>query len=99
MPPCDTAKINPASFTAFNVRAHVYFFAERADFQPLSKTVTLTPADPKQCVSVTTVDNSLEEETESLTVSISLADQFNSAVQLSQDTASFSIIDNDCMYL
>ena len=58
-------------------------------------TVTLTPSNIKSCVSVTIFDDSLFEETETLTVSLSMTGQVNSAINLSHDTTTFFITDND----
>ena len=67
---------------------------EGTDFAGLSRTVTLTPTVTQQCVSVMIEDDSVLEETESLTVSLSLTGAQDS-VQLSQPTAPIMIVDND----
>ena len=67
---------------------------EGGDHTALTETVTLTPTDAQQCVSVMIEDDSVLEETESLTVSLSLIAVVES-VQLSQQTTTIVITDDD----
>ena len=67
---------------------------EDGDYTALTGTVTLTPTDTQQCVSVMIEDDSVLEETESLTVSLSLTEILD-RVQLTQQTATVVILDND----
>ena len=71
---------------------------EGGDHTALTETVTLTPTDAQQCVSVMIEDDSVLEETESLTVSLSLTGVLD-RVQLSQHTATIVITDDDCKRL
>ena len=73
-----------------------YFFTstEINDYTALTATVTLTPTVPEGCVSVIIKDDSVLEETEFLTVSLSLIEVLDS-VQLSQQTATVVITDDD----
>ena len=57
-------------------------------------TVTLTPTDTQQCMTVMIEDDSVLEETESLTVSLSLIGVLDS-VELSQHTTTIDITDDD----
>ena len=72
----------------------MYVVTEGQDFAGLSRTVTLTPTNAQQCVTVMIEDDSVSEETESLTVSLSLTGVVDS-VLLSQHTATIMIVDND----
>ena len=64
------------------------------DYTALTRAVTLTPTVTQQCVSVMIEDDSVLEETESLTVSLSLTGAPDS-VHLFQQTATIVITDND----
>ena len=70
-------------------------FTEGSDFSRLSRNVILTPTNPRQCVAITIIDDTVQEQTESLKVSLLLTGESNSVIQLSQDV-SLSIVDNDC---
>ena len=74
---------------SFNVR-----ITEVLDFTGLVKDVTLTPTDFQQCVTVMIEDDLVLEETESLTVSLSLIGVMDS-IQVSQQTTTIVIIDDD----
>ena len=67
---------------------------EVLDFTGLMRDVTLTPTDLQQCVTVMIEDDLVLEETESLTVSLSLIGDMDS-IQVSQQTTTIVIIDND----
>ena len=73
-----------------------YFFTstETNDYTALAEIVTLTPTVSERCVSVTIENDSVLEETESLTLSLSLIGGLDS-VQLSQQTATVVITDDD----
>ena len=64
----------------------------------LMSNVTLSPTNDQQCVSVMIEDDSVLEETESLAVSLSLTGVMDS-VQLSQQTTTIVITDDDCKKL
>jgi hypothetical protein len=64
------------------------------DFTGLMSTVNLTPTVTQQCVSVMIEDDSVLEETESLTVSLSLTGAPD-GVQLSEQTATIVITNDD----
>ena len=68
--------------------------AERSDYDLLSNDVTLSDTATQQCVSLVIVDDSVLEDTESLTVSLSLLGKENS-VSLSLPTATLFITDDD----
>ena len=68
---------------------------EGVDYRGVSTDVTLSPSNPEQCVSVEVVDDSAVEETESLTVSLSLPAGGLSSLQLTPNTATILITDND----
>ena len=73
----------------------MYFkFTEGTDYTAITGTVTLTPTDAQQCVTVMIEDDSLLEETESLTVSLSPTGVIES-VQLSLQTTTIVITDDD----
>ena len=74
---------------------YVHVPAEASDYERLSTDVTLSPTNPEQCVSVEVVDDSAVEQTESLTVSLSLPAGGLSSVQLTPNTATILITDND----
>ena len=65
---------------------------EEDDYTALTGTVTLTPTDTQQCVSVMIEDDSLLEEIESLTVSLT---GVLDSILLSQPTTTIVITDND----
>ena len=67
---------------------------EDDDYTALIRIVTLTPTDTQQCVRVMIEDDSVLEETESLTVSLSLIGVLDS-VELSQHTTTIDITDDD----
>ena len=69
-----------------------------SDFAGRSVAVTLSPTAFEDCVSIMVVDDSAPEETEFLTVSVSLIGELNS-VQLTQNTATIYIVDNDSEWL
>ena len=73
---------------------YVCILTEEDDYTALIRIVTLTPTDTQQCVRVMIKDDSVLEETESLTVSLSLTGVVDS-VRLSQQTTSIVITDND----
>ena len=73
-------------------------FSEEDDYTTLTKTVTLTPTNAQQCVTVMIEDDLVLEETESLTVSLSLIGVVDN-VQLSQQTTTIVITDDDCKRL
>jgi hypothetical protein len=64
------------------------------DYTALTRAVTLTPTVTQQCVSVMIEDDSVLEETESLTVSLSLTGAPD-GVQLSEQTATIVITNDD----
>ena len=68
---------------------------EGVDYRGVSIDVTLSPSNSEQCVSVEIVDDSAVEQTESLTVSLSLPPGGLSSVQLTPNTATILITDND----
>ena len=70
-------------------------FAEGTDYERLSTNVTLSPSNSEQCVSVEVVDDSAVEREESLTVSLSLPPGGLSSVQLTPNTTTILITDND----
>ena len=70
------------------------YFSEKDDYTALTRTVTLTPIDPRQCVSIMIEDDSVLEETESLTVSLSPTGLME-RVQLSQLNTTLVITDDD----
>ena len=74
----------------------VYFCSstEEADYTALRRAVTLHPAVTQQCVSVMIEDDSVLEETETLTVSLSLTGAPD-GVQISQQTATIVITNDD----
>ena len=75
----------------------MYFFclsAEKSDYDKLSNNVTLSDTNTQQCVLVDIVDDSVLEDIESLTVSLSLNGEQNS-VSLSPHTATIFINDDD----
>ena len=74
---------------------YVHAPAEASDYERLSIDVTLSPTNSEQCVSVEVVDDSAVEQTESLTVSLSLPAGGLSSVQLTPNTATILITDND----
>ena len=74
---------------------YMYIPAEVSDYERLSTEVTLSPSDSEQCVSVEVVDDSAVELDESLTVSLSLPAGGLSSVQLTPNTATILITDND----
>ena len=85
----------------WEVSARVCFLCtstEEDDYTALTGTVTLTPTNDQQCVSVVIEDDSVLEETESLTVSLSPTGVVDS-VQVSQPTTTIVITDNDCKRL
>ena len=67
---------------------------EEGDYTAFTGTVTLTPTNDQQCVSVVIEDDSVLEETESLTVSLSRTGVVDS-VQVSQQTTTIVITDDD----
>ena len=67
---------------------------EEDDYTAFTGTVTLSPTNDQQCVSVMIEDDSVLEETESLTVSLSLIGVLDS-VELSQHTTTIDITDDD----
>ena len=67
---------------------------EVLDFTGLTRDVTLTPTNLQQCVIVMIEDDLVLEETETLTVSLSLIGIMDS-IQVSQQTTTIVIIDND----
>ena len=67
---------------------------EDDDYTALTETVTLTPTDVQQCVSVMIEDDPVLEETESLAVSLSLIGVVDS-IQLSIQTTTIVITDDD----
>lgn len=72
---------------------HISSTAE-SDFFSLSESVTLSPTTTKRCVSVNIVQDSLLEEAEYLTVSLSFTNE-QSSVLISQQNATIYIIDDD----
>ena len=72
-----------------------YFLVEGTDYERLSTNVTLSPSNPERCVSVEVVDDSAVELDESLTVSLSLPAGGLSSVQLTPNTTTILITDND----
>ena len=67
---------------------------EEDDYTAFTGTVTLSPTNDQQCVSVMIEDDSVLEETESLTVSLSQTGVVDS-VQVSQQTTNIVITDDD----
>ena len=67
---------------------------DEGDYTALTRAVTLTPTVTQQCVLVMIEDDSVLEETESLTVSLSLTGAPDS-VQLSEQTATIVITNDD----
>ena len=68
---------------------------EGVDYRGVTADVTLSPTNPERCVSVEVVDDSAVEQTESLTVSLSLPPGGLSSVQLTPNTTTILITDND----
>ena len=68
--------------------------AERSDYDRISNNVTLSDTTTQQCVSLDIVDDSVLEDIESLTVSLSLPVKQDS-VSLSPPTATIFITDDD----
>ena len=66
---------------------------DASDFLSPSKQVTLSPNATRQCVNIVTLEDSELEETEFLTLSLSLTSEQNS-VSLSQQNATVYITDN-----
>ena len=78
-----------------NLNVHVCCLsAERSDYDRLSNSVTLSDTTTQQCVSLDIVDDSVLEDIESLTVSLSLNGEQN-GVSLSAHTATIFINDDD----
>ena len=69
------------------------FFSPTNDFALIPNTVTVTSTDSNECVVVHFDDDTVYEETESLTVSLSQSGQ--QGVQLSPDTATIFITNDD----
>jgi hypothetical protein len=98
--------VNVCTCTCIHKVHHVYvqstcgtcssFITGVLDFTGLMSTVNLTPTVTQQCVSVMIEDDSVLEETESLTVSLSLTGAPD-GVQLSEQTATI-VITNDDVY-
>ena len=74
--------------------AYFCTFTEGTDYTAITGTVTLTPTDAQRCVTIMIEDDSVLEETESLTVSLSPTGVTES-VQLSQQTTTIVITDDD----
>ena len=68
---------------------------EGVDYRGVSTDVTLSPSNSEQCVSVEVVDDSAVELDESLTMSLSLPTGELSSVQLTPNTTTILITDND----
>ena len=64
------------------------------DYTELSAVITLSATASEDCVSIGVVDDSVLEETEFLTVTLSLIRELNS-VQLTEHTATILITDDD----
>ena len=71
-----------------------YLSAGRSDYDRQSNNATLSDTTTQQCVSLDIVDDSVLEDIESLTVSLSLNGEQNS-VSLSPHTATIFINDDD----
>jgi hypothetical protein len=69
--------------------------ANATDFTSLTTTVTLTNTMRRSCVSIAITDDSISENIESFTVSLSLTGPQHSAALLSRSTTTISIFDND----
>ena len=81
---------------AYNESSCICFFlsVEKSDYDRLSNNVTLSDTTTEQCVSLDIVDDSVLEDIESLTVSLSLPVKQDS-VSLSPPTATVFITDDD----
>ena len=74
---------------------YMYTSTEGVDYRGVSADVTLSPTNPERCVSVEVVDDSVVELDESLTVSLSLPAGGLNSVQLTPNTATILITDDD----
>ena len=81
-------------FTIRKWLPHFFLSAEKSDYDRLSNDVTLSDTATQQCVSLDIVDDSVLEDTEFLTVSLSLLGKQDS-VSLSPPTATIFITDDD----
>ena len=57
--------------------------------------MTLTPTDSTLCVSVMIIDDSVFEETEAIILSISVTEELTGSVELSPNTTTLFILDDD----
>ncbi|CAI8010534.1 Adhesion G protein-coupled receptor L3 [Geodia barretti] len=73
--------------------------ANATDFTSLTTTVTLTNTMRRSCVSIAITDDSISENMENFTVSLSLTGPQHSAALLSRSTTTISIFDNDVVKL
>ena len=71
-----------------------YLSTDGVDYTRFTGSVTLSPTTSVHCVSVMIENDSLLEETEILTVSLSMSHELNS-VQLTVPTATILITDDD----
>ena len=86
----------------FTRTLHIYIYTnstDASDFQYVNQRsppgfLSLSPNTTQQCVNIAILDDSEMEETEFLTLSLSLTSEQNS-VALSQPNATVYIIDND----
>ena len=67
------------------------------DYRAVSESISLSPTLSEACVDVEIVDDSAVEGTEYLTVSLSALDE-GLSVELSPDSTTVHITDNDGMY-
>ena len=70
-------------------------FPEVLDYRGISDILKFSSSVSEQCVSVDIVENSVLEETECLTVALSLLTGKDSKIQLKPSSAKIFIIDND----
>ena len=94
---CNETLLCYGSMYTQEVQLSIAYFCtstEEGDYTAFTGTVTLTPTNDQQCVSVMIEDDSVLEETESLTVSLSPIGLMES-VQLSQQSTTLVITDDD----
>lgn len=70
-------------------------FSEILDYQGISDILKFSSSVSEQCVSVDIIENSVLEDTESLTVALSLLTGGDSNIQLKPSSAKIFIADND----
>ena len=72
---------------------------DEEDYNLLPISITLNLTDPVSCVSINIIDDLIFEETETLTVSLTMIGQPISSLALFPDTATLFILNNDCKML